>query len=52
MLETKKNIPAYQMYKKKGFIANENYVNLYYNKRASEIAKELDELKARIKEMN
>ena len=52
MLETKKNIPAYQMYKKKGFIVDENLINLYYNKRASEIAKELDELKARIKEMN
>ena len=52
MLETKKNIPAYQMYKKKGFIADENFVDLYYNKRASEIAKELEELKARITEMD
>ncbi len=50
-LNTKKSLPAYGMYKEKGFIPNQDVVSLYYNKRASEIAREIEELKARIKAM-
>lgn len=50
-LNTKKELPAYSMYKKKGFISDRDIVSLYYNKRASEIAREIEELKARIEKM-
>lgn len=43
MLETKKNIPAYQMYKKMGFALNNDIITVYYNSVTAEIIRELED---------
>lgn len=47
MLETKKNIPAYQMYKKMGFALNDGIISIYYNSVTAEMIKEIEELRAK-----
>ncbi len=46
MLETKKNIPAYQMYKKMGFALNNGIISIYYNSVTAEVIREFDERRA------
>ena len=47
MLETKKNIPSYQMYKKMGFALNDGIISIYYNSVTAEMIKEIEELGAK-----
>ena len=47
MLETKKDIPAYKMYKKMNFALYDGVISIYYNNATAEIIKERKELRVK-----